>query len=88
MSRGLTGCCRGNVFGPALAIAFGSILSSDCHATPEVTRRGLGAVLPQKPAKLARLVKGIASGSPIPLTVKIRIGKDDKSINVEQVGAR
>jgi hypothetical protein len=51
----------------------------------EVTRRGLGAVLPQKPKKLARLVQGIAAQSPIPLTVKIRIGKDDKSINVREV---
>mmetsp|Transcript_16089 Transcript_16089/g.40885 ORF Transcript_16089/g.40885 Transcript_16089/m.40885 type:complete len:451 (-) Transcript_16089:81-1433(-) len=51
----------------------------------EVTRRGLGAVLPQKPKKLARLVQGIAAQSPIPLTVKIRIGKDDKSVNVHNV---
>ena len=34
----------------------------------EATRRGLGAALLRKPAKLARLVEGIAAASPIPLT--------------------
>ena len=42
--------------------------------THEVTKRGLGARLLRKPAKLARLVEGLASGSPLPLSVKIRLG--------------
>lgn len=43
-------------------------------AHAEATRRGLGAALLRKPTKLARLVAGIAAGSPLPLTVKIRTG--------------
>lgn len=39
----------------------------------------------RKPAKLARLVAGIAQGSPIPLTVKIRTGESASKINVMQV---
>ena len=45
--------------------------------THEVTKRGLGARLLRKPAKLARLVEGLASGSPLPLSVKIRLGVED-----------
>lgn len=40
----------------------------------ETWKRGLGAALLKKPAKLERLVRGIADGVPIPLTVKIRLG--------------
>ena len=40
----------------------------------EATRRGLGSALLRKPEKLARLVAGIASQLPIPLTVKVRTG--------------
>ncbi|GAB4817554.1 hypothetical protein N2152v2_004600 [Parachlorella kessleri] len=50
----------------------------------EATRRGLGAALLRKPSKLARLVEGIAHRSPIPLTVKIRLGKSASEINVEE----
>jgi tRNA-dihydrouridine synthase 3 len=39
----------------------------------ETGKRGLGAAL-LKPAKLERLVRGIADGVPLPLTVKIRLG--------------
>lgn len=51
----------------------------------EATRRGLGSSLLRKPTKLARLVEGIARQLPVPLTVKVRIGFDDSSINVERV---
>lgn len=40
----------------------------------ETWKRGLGAALLKKPAKLERLVRGIADGVPLPLTVKIRLG--------------
>jgi tRNA-dihydrouridine synthase 3 len=53
----------------------------------EATRRGLGAALLRKPAKLARLVAGIAAELPVPLTVKIRIGETDAKINVDEVTA-
>jgi tRNA-dihydrouridine synthase 3 len=45
--------------------------------THEVTKRGLGARLLRKPAKLAKLVEGLANGSPLPLSVKIRLGVED-----------
>ena len=41
----------------------------------------------RKPSKLARLVAGIAEGSPIPLTVKIRTGENASKINVMQVNS-
>ena len=40
----------------------------------ETWKRGLGAALLKKPKKLERLVRGIADGVPLPLTVKIRLG--------------
>lgn len=51
----------------------------------EATRRGVGAALLRKPTKLGRLVAGIASGIPLPLTVKIRTGESDSKINVMRV---
>lgn len=49
----------------------------------EATRRGLGAALLRNTRKLATLVSGIASDSPLPLTVKIRTGLSAGSINVD-----
>lgn len=49
----------------------------------EATRRGLGSSLLKKPNKLARLVHGIASEIPIPMTVKVRIGIE--SVNIEKI---
>lgn len=51
----------------------------------EATRRGLGSALLRKPEKLARLVSGIAGQLTIPLTVKIRTGQSEGSINVAKV---
>ena len=51
----------------------------------EATRRGLGSALLRSPRKLARLVAGIAEGSALPLTVKIRLGVTDSTANVERV---
>lgn len=51
----------------------------------EATKRGLGARLLERPAKLQRLVEGIAKGSPIPLTVKIRIGTKASNINADKI---
>jgi len=39
----------------------------------EATRRGLGSALLRKPAKLARLVGGLVDGSPVPVSVKLRL---------------
>lgn len=51
----------------------------------EATRRDLGAALLRKPKKLAKLVNGMALQLPVPLTVKVRLGENDKKINVEEV---
>ncbi|KAF8063726.1 DUS3L [Scenedesmus sp. PABB004] len=53
----------------------------------EATRRGLGAALLRKPTKLARLVAGIAAGSELPVTVKIRTGESDRKVNAPRVVA-
>ena len=49
----------------------------------EATKRGLGAVLLRKPEKLARLVAGIAEGSGLPLTVKVRTGAAGSLTNID-----
>ena len=51
----------------------------------EATRRGLGAVLLRKPRSLAKLVHGIASESDLPVTVKVRLGENEKKVNVDRV---
>lgn len=51
----------------------------------EATRRGLGSSLLRSPKKLARLVRGMAEDSDLPLTVKIRLGCEDDTINVEEL---
>ncbi|KAG1659116.1 hypothetical protein FOA52_015909 [Chlamydomonas sp. UWO 241] len=51
----------------------------------EASRRGVGAIMLSKPAKLARLVNGIVRESELPLTVKIRLGESERKINVERV---
>ena len=53
----------------------------------EATRRGLGAALLRSTRKLATLVSGIASESPLPLTVKIRTGLSANLINVDDTVA-
>jgi hypothetical protein len=53
----------------------------------EATRRGLGAALLRRPAKLAKLVAGIAAEAPLPLTVKVRTGEKEDKINVQEVVA-
>lgn len=45
----------------------------------------MGAALLRKPSKLAKMVHGIACASPLPITVKIRTGENDKRINAPRV---
>ena len=53
----------------------------------EATRRGLGSSLLRSPKKLEKLVEGMVEGSRnrIPLTVKIRLGCSEDTINVREV---
>jgi tRNA-dihydrouridine synthase 3 len=53
----------------------------------EATRRGLGAALLRKPAKLARLVAGIIAQIDVPLTVKIRTGVGQDDVNADSLAA-
>ena len=53
----------------------------------EATKRGLGSALLRSPRKLARLVAGIAAGSPLPLTVKVRTGTSASKVNVAETVA-
>ena len=66
-------------FGQQMAYEFNAdFVDLNCGCpTHEVTKRGLGARLLRKPAKLAKLVEGLANGSPLPLSVKIRLGVED-----------
>jgi len=53
----------------------------------EATRRGLGSSLLRSPKKLEQLVQGMVegSGNKIPLSVKIRLGCSEDTINVKDV---
>jgi tRNA-dihydrouridine synthase B len=51
----------------------------------KVARRGEGAGLLQEPKKLFEILKAITAMSSVPVTVKIRIGWDNKSINAREV---
>ena len=62
-------------------------LTGQHGALAEATKRGLGAALLRSPRKLARLVAGIAAGSPLPLTVKVRTGTSASKINVAETVA-
>lgn len=54
----------------------------------KVTRKGEGAALLKEPEVLSRLVKTLVDHSPVPVTVKIRIGWDYPSINATEVAKR
>ncbi len=61
----------------------------------DVVKRGMGATLLQKPARLAALVAEMVKGIPVPVSVKIRLGWTEGEQNaseiakaVEEAGAR
>lgn len=52
------------------------------------TRKGLGAALGRQPARIARIVSAMKAGvQGLPVTVKIRLGWNDKSRNYRDVAA-
>lgn len=51
----------------------------------DVVKRGMGAVLLQRPAQLARLVGELVRGVPVPVTVKIRLGWSEGEQNASEV---
>jgi tRNA-dihydrouridine synthase 3 len=52
----------------------------------DVVKRGMGAVLLQKPARLASLVAEMVKGIPVPVSVKIRLGWAEGEQNASEVG--
>src|SRR4051794_38097777 len=51
------------------------------------TRKGLGAALGRQPSRIRRIVEAMKRRVRIPVTVKIRLGWDDKSLNHLEVAA-
>ena len=54
----------------------------------EATKRGLGSALLRRPERLGELVRGLvvsADSVGLPLTVKVRLGRDASSVNVLEV---
>ena len=51
----------------------------------EATRRGLGAAMLKRPSSLEKLVGLTVASTPLPMTVKIRLGVSDTKINAHQV---
>lgn len=51
----------------------------------KVCRRGEGAALAKEPSKLAAILRAIIKHSPKPLTIKLRSGWDEDSINAPEI---
>jgi len=51
----------------------------------EATRRNLGSALLRKPERLAGLVEGLAAGSALPLSVKVRLAAMGGEVNIDEV---
>ena len=51
----------------------------------EATRRNLGSALLRKPERLASLVEGLAGGTSLPLSVKVRLAAMGGEVNINEV---
>ena len=51
----------------------------------KVTKKGEGAALLREPATLSRLTQALVKCSPVPVTVKIRSGWDEASVNAPEI---
>jgi len=59
-----------------------SLIDLNCGCpVPKVVRSGAGAALLRDPEKLGRIVRSIAGNTDLPVTVKIRTGWDEESLN-------
>ena len=54
----------------------------------KVTRKGEGAALLKEPNVLVRLVETLVAHAPVPVTVKIRSGWDDTTVNATEIARR
>ena len=59
-------------------------INMGCPA-PKITKNGEGSALMKKPELVARIVKAVSSSTQKPVTVKIRKGWDDSTINAVQI---
>lgn len=53
--------------------------------TPKIVNNGDGSALLKTPEKIGEIVRKVSNASPVPVTVKIRKGWDDSSINAVEV---
>ena len=64
-----------------------SLIDINCGCpVPKVVKTGAGAALMQQPERIYALVHRLSSATEIPITVKIRSGWDESSINFEEAG--
>ncbi|QNU67485.1 tRNA dihydrouridine synthase DusB [Ruminiclostridium herbifermentans] len=59
-------------------------INMGCPA-PKITKNGEGSALMRKPELVARIVKAVSSATQKPVTVKIRKGWDDTTVNAVQI---
>ncbi|MCX7843409.1 MAG: tRNA dihydrouridine synthase DusB [Clostridia bacterium] len=53
--------------------------------TPKITKNGEGSALMKKPELIAKIIKSVAKASVKPVTVKIRKGWDESSVNAVEI---
>ncbi|MGN0148971.1 MAG: tRNA dihydrouridine synthase DusB [Clostridia bacterium] len=53
--------------------------------TPKIVNNGDGSALLKNPALVGRIVRAVSDASPVPVTVKIRKGWNDESINAVEI---
>ncbi len=53
--------------------------------TPKIVNNGDGSALLKAPEKIGEIVRKVSAASPVPVTVKIRKGWDDTSVNAVEV---
>lgn len=64
-----------------------SLIDINCGCpVPKVVKAGAGAALMQDPDKIYTIVRRLSTLTDVPVTVKIRSGWDESSINFEEVG--
>ena len=52
---------------------------------PKITGNGEGSAMMRDPAQIGRVVRALADATPLPVTVKIRSGWDEQSVNAVEV---
>ncbi len=52
--------------------------------TPKIVNNGDGSALLKNPALIGKIVRAVSDASPVPVTVKIRKGWDDTSVNASE----